>query len=291
VKIAAPSPPSVRPADGVVRAEGLGKVYRGFGRRAGVEALSGLSLEVRRGEVLGLVGPNGSGKSTSLKLWLGLLRPTHGGGELLGRPFGDVRALARVGFLPEESYFYPFLTAAESLRFFARIFRIPAGEQRVRIRRLLEEVGLAEAADRPMRGYSKGMARRAGLAQAMLNDPELLLLDEPTSGLDPVASREVKDHILRWKGEGRTVVVCSHILSDMEDLCDRVAILARGRLVCCAAVDELLTDRDLHQVLIRGLTQEHRQALELWLTERGARLVSVRPERESLEGVFLRLVG
>jgi len=216
--------------------------------------------------------------------------PRSGTVRVLGHPAGSPQALSRLGFLPEESNFYRFLTAAEQLDFFAQLFRLGRGERRGRIDRLIEQVGLSAARDRPIGGYSKGMARRVGLAQALLNDPELIILDEPTSGLDPIGSREVKDLILSWKREGRTVLVSSHLLADMESVCDRIAILAGGRLRLTGTVGDLLTDRELYQVDVEGLDEAGRRELADFVEKRGARIDGVRHPRGRLEDLFLRVV-
>ena len=234
----------------VVQTVELTKVFRDFWRRPKVRALDNLTLDVRRGEVFGLLGPNGSGKSTTIKLLLGLLFPTSGAVRVLGRPPRDVSVKARLGFLPEETYLYPYLNAAETLDFFGRLSGLSRHERRRRVGALIEMVGLAHVHNRPLREYSKGMARRIGLAQALLNDPELLLLDEPTTGLDPLGAREVKDLILELKSRGKTVLLCSHLLAHAEDVCDRIGILYGGKLCVMGNVVELLSKQQLTQVTL-----------------------------------------
>ncbi|MCX7818323.1 MAG: ABC transporter ATP-binding protein [Kiritimatiellae bacterium] len=231
-------------AETVIEAVGLTKIFLDFWRRPRVRALDGFSFEVRRGEVFGLLGPNGSGKSTTLKLLLGLLRPTSGRLIVLGRPPTDVRIKSRIGYLPEESYLYPFLTAEETLDFFGRLFDLPTAERRRRIEQLLEMTGLTAARRRRVGEFSKGMARRVGLAQALINDPDLVILDEPTSGLDPIGCRQMKELIRTLAGRGKTVVLSSHLLADVEDVADRVAILYGGRLQAMGAISELLEERE-----------------------------------------------
>ncbi len=231
-------------ADAVIEAVGLTKIFLDFWRRPRGRALDGFTFDVRRGEVFGLLGPNGSGKSTTIKLLLGLLRPTAGRLVVLGRPPTDVRIKARIGYLPEESYLYPFLTAEETLDFFGRLFGLPAAERRRRIDQLLEMTGLTAARRRRVGEFSKGMARRVGLAQALINDPDLVILDEPTSGLDPIGCRQMKELIRTLARRGKTVVLSSHLLADVEDVAGRIAILYAGRLQAMGAVAELLEERE-----------------------------------------------
>lgn len=227
----------------MVEARNLTKIFRDFWGRSRVRAVDGLSFTVRSGEAFGLLGPNGSGKSTTLKMLLGLLRPTRGALRVLGRSPRDVRAKARIGYLPEESYLYPFLTPEETLNFYGKLFGLSARERRNRTDELLEMVGLAHARRRPVGDFSKGMARRIGLAQALINDPDLLILDEPTSGLDPLGCRQMKDLLRALTARGKTILLTSHLLADVEDVCDRVAILYNGRPCAEGAIADLLVER------------------------------------------------
>ncbi len=211
-----------------IKTKSLTKVYTDFWGRPRVRALHNLDLEIEKGEIFGLLGPNGSGKTTTLKLLLGLLFPTSGQAWVLGEPAGNVRTYQRIGFLPEESYFYRFLNAEETLDFYGQLFQIPKKERKKKMNELIDLVGLREARKRRIGEYSKGMARRIGLAQALINDPEVIFLDEPTSGLDPIGSREIKDLILELGRRGKTVLLCSHLLADVEDVSDKIAILHRG---------------------------------------------------------------
>lgn len=231
------NPPAIQAAD-------LRKTFRDFWRRPRVEAVRGISFAVPAGQVFGLLGPNGSGKSTTIKMILGLLFPTAGRLEVLGDSPRAVAVKSRIGYLPEESYLYPHLTAAETLAFYARLFRLPAAVARERIEQLLEMIGLAHARNRPVGEFSKGMARRIGLAQALLNDPDLVILDEPTAGLDPQGTRQVKDLILALAARGKTVLLTSHLLADVEDVCAQVAILFNGRLLAQGTLDALLAQKD-----------------------------------------------
>jgi ABC-2 type transport system ATP-binding protein len=275
-------------SDAVVRTVGLAKTYTDFWGRPRVTALAGLDLSVSRGEVFGLLGPNGSGKTTSIKLLLGLLRPTQGDAFVLGRDPGDREAQRRVGYLPEETYLYRFLDADETLTFFGRLFSLPEAEIRRRADALIQQVGLGHARGRRLGEYSKGMARRLGLAQALINDPELVILDEPTSGLDPIGSAEVKELILGLKRAGKTVLLSSHLLADVEDVCDRIAILHRGHLAECGRVDELLAD-DRRQMV--ELESPDAATLEAVRAAAGASLRSIAPPRERLEQRFRRIVA
>ncbi|MDY0145915.1 MAG: ABC transporter ATP-binding protein [Kiritimatiellia bacterium] len=227
-----------------IHAEHVSKTFRDFWRRPRVEAVRSLSFDVPAGEIFGLLGPNGSGKSTTIKMILGLLFPTAGTLEVLGQSPRSTAAKSRIGYLPEESYLYPHLTPQETLSFYARLFRLPSAIARTRIDQLLEMTGLAQARHRPVGEFSKGMARRLGLAQALLNDPDLVILDEPTAGLDPQGTRQVKDLLLALAARGKTVLLTSHLLADVEDVCNQVAILFNGRLLAQGTLDALLTLKD-----------------------------------------------
>lgn len=228
----------------VIEAHGLTKVFKDFWGRPKARAVNDLDLAVGHGQVFGLLGPNGSGKSTTVKLMLGLLYPTRGSIRVLGESPTRVATKRRVGYLPEESYLYRYLTAAETLDFFGALFRIPPDERRKRCDQLLDMVGLSNARDRAVGEFSKGMARRIGLAQALINDPDLVVLDEPTSGLDPIGCREVKDLIRLLAGRGKTVVLCSHLLADVEDVCDEVVILYGGKIRAQGTLSDILAVED-----------------------------------------------
>ncbi len=227
-----------------IQAQSLTKTFRDFWHRPRVEAVRSISFSVPTGQVFGLLGPNGSGKSTTIKMILGLLFPTSGTLEVLGASPRSTAVKSRIGYLPEESYLYPHLTPLETLTFYAHLFRIPSAEARLRIEQLLDMIGLSHARNRPVGEFSKGMARRIGLAQALLNDPDLVILDEPTSGLDPQGTRQVKDLILALAARGKTVLLTSHLLADVEDVCQQVAILFNGRILAQGTLDELLAQKD-----------------------------------------------
>ncbi len=277
-------------SDVVVETRNLSKVYRDFWGRQKVHALKALDLEVRKGEIFGLLGPNGSGKSTTMKLLLGLLFPTSGQALVFGRDASDVGKNERIGYLPEESYLYKFLNAVETLDFYGRLFDMPADLRRDRVNELITMVGLDWAKRRQLKEYSKGMTRRIGLAQALINDPELVLLDEPTSGLDPLGTREMKDLILRLRDEGKTVVMCSHLLGDVQDVCDRIAILHQGELKELGRVDSLLTVQDVTQVRAEGLTKEAEDEIREVIQRHGGKLVGMDNPTTTLEELFLKIV-
>jgi ABC-2 type transport system ATP-binding protein len=274
----------------VIQTRNLSKIYRDFWGRKKVRALNSLSLEVNKGEVFGLLGPNGSGKTTTLKLLLGLLFPTEGDVTILGKSASDVTKNERIGYLPEESYLYRFLNAEETLDFYGRLFNMPADVRRDRSRKLIERVGLKNARRRQLKEYSKGMTRRIGLAQALINEPDLILLDEPTSGLDPLGSRDMKDMIVKLKEEGKTVVMCSHLLADVQDVCDRIAILDGGELKVFGKVQDLLKDQGVTQIKTSRLPEGVIQEVEALLARHGAKVLEVDHPTTSLEDLFVKTV-
>ncbi len=274
----------------VVETRNLSKVYRDFWGRQKVRALKALDLEIRRGEIFGLLGPNGSGKTTTIKLLLGLLFPTSGQALIFGRDATDVSKNARLGYLPEESYLYRFLNAEETLDFYGRLFDMPARLRKQRSAELIELVGLEGAKRRQLKEYSKGMARRLGLAQALVNDPELILLDEPTSGLDPIGTREMKDLILKLKAQGKTVIMCSHLLADVQDVCDRIAILHQGELKELGRVDSLLKLRDETEIRVRGLSPEAQSEIRAVIEKDHASVLMMDNPTTTLEELFLSIV-
>lgn len=271
--------------------ERLTKVYKDFWGRRKVHALVGLDLGLERGEVFGLLGPNGSGKSTTIKLLLGLIFPTSGRARVLGLPPGTPSVNQRLGYLPEESYLHRFLTGEETVDFYGRLFGLDRRSRRRRTAELLDMVGLdRRARARQLREYSKGMSRRIGLAQALVNDPELLLLDEPTTGLDPIGTREMKDLVLRLKQEGKTILLSSHLLADVQDVCDRIGILARGELRVLGRVRDLLLVRDVFQLQATGVTPAAREAILAAAQGAGAQVVAAEHPTTTLEDLFLRVV-
>ena len=276
--------------ESVIQIRNLSKVYRDFWGRKKVQALNSLSLDIHKGEIFGLLGPNGSGKTTTIKLLLGLLFPTDGDVTVLGQSAQDVEKNERIGYLPEESYLYRFLNADETLDFYGRLFKMSSADRRRRKDELIELVGLQQARRRQLKEYSKGMTRRIGLAQALINDPDLVLLDEPTSGLDPLGTRDMKDMILKLRDQGKTVVMCSHLLADVQDVCDRIAILYGGELKVLGTVEELLQEQGETQLLTSRLSDEAVQEIEAVLAKHEASMVKVDHPKATLEDLFLRTV-
>jgi ABC-2 type transport system ATP-binding protein len=274
-----------------IHCEGLTKVYTDFWGRPKVTALSNLHLSIPRGEVFGLLGPNGSGKSTTIKLLLGLIFATRGKASILGHAAGSTAINERIGFLPEESYLYKFLSGEETLRFYGKLFKIPRDELNRRVPTLLDTVGLDQKArKRKLREYSKGMARRIGLAQALINDPDLILLDEPTTGLDPIGTREMKDLILSLKAQGKTVLLCSHLLADVQDVCDRITILFRGKMQKLGQVRDLVQVKDVTQIETRGLTEQQIAEVREFMSRMGVNDAQVTHPTTTLEDLFIRIV-
>ncbi len=302
-----------------IEISGLSKDYSvGFWRKSPRRALDRLSLRVERGEVFGFLGPNGAGKTTTIKLLTGLIFPTEGTASILEQPIGSPEAFGKLGYLPENPYFYDYLTAAELLDYFGRFFPMTAGERRHRVKTVLEQAGLSESRDVALRKFSKGMMQRIGIAQAVLHNPEIVLLDEPMSGLDPVGRRDVRSLILRLKAEGKTVFFSTHILSDAEALCDRVAILNRGKLVGVGQIANLLQRQSGYEAVLEcaaptellpllqalcskplttsgghyrlEVSEEKVRELLALSTRDGVRLLSLNPLRFSLEDYFVELL-
>ena len=272
----------------VIRTVGLGKTYTDFWGRPRVEALQDLNLDIQPGELFGLLGPNGSGKTTTIKLLLGLIRPTAGDAFVCNSDPGDRAVKHRVGYLPEETYLYKFLNAEETLTFYGRLFGLRGLALKTRIDELIALVGLEHARSRRLGEYSKGMARRLGLAQALINDPDVVILDEPTSGLDPLGIAEVKELIVRLKEQGKTILLCSHLLADVEDVCDRIAILHRGKLREMGRVDELLVSS---QRTVVELDNPSAEVLAAVRAAGGESVATVDHPRERLEAHFRRIVS
>lgn len=268
----------------------LTKVFKDFWMRPKVRSLDSLNLKIRFGEVFGLLGPNGSGKSTAIKLMLGLLFPTSGSVALLGHHPRNQLVKKRVGYMPEESYLYRFLNAQETLDFYGRLFNLPPIVRKARVQKLLDMVGLTPHRYRPLAEYSKGMARRIGLAQALINDPELILLDEPTTGMDPIGTQEIKALIMELKKRGKTVLLCSHLLADVEDVCDRIGILYGGKLQLSGNVQDLLSKKSQTQITMDALPEDALATVQRALADVGARNMTVKAPVERLETYFLRVV-
>src|SRR5688572_5326267 len=277
--------------EAIVAVRGLTKVFKDFWGRSKALAVDGVDFEVRRGEVFGLLGPNGSGKSTTIKMLLGLLYPTKGVIEVFGRSPRDVKTKARIGYLPEESYLYRYLDSRETLDFFGNLFTLPKEERARRSEQLLDMVGLTGARTRAVGEFSKGMQRRIGLAQALINDPDLVILDEPTAGLDPIGCREVKDLILALARRGKTVILSSHLLSDVEDVCDRVVILYGGRVQAMGTLRELLATPDRVRITVPPLPKETMErVLEMIRRDVAEDKVRIDTPTQNLESYFLDVV-
>jgi ABC-2 type transport system ATP-binding protein len=275
----------------VVAVRGLTKVFNDFWGRQKAHAVDGVDFEIRRGEIFGLLGPNGSGKSTTVKMLLGLLKPTRGHIEIFGKSPRHVATKARIGYLPEESYLYRFLNSQETLEFFGELFQLSKEQRQRRVQELLEMVGLSQANTRAVGEFSKGMQRRIGLAQALINDPELVILDEPTAGLDPIGCREVKDVILELARRGRTVLLTSHLLADVEDVCDRVVIYYGGKIQAMGRLNELLSRPDTLRITTPVLSRAAMErVLEIIRSEVAADKVRVDNPTQNLESYFLEVV-
>lgn len=309
--------PAAAAGETIIQTENLSKTFRSMATGTNVRALQNLTIDVCMGEIFGLVGPNGSGKTTTLKLLLGLLSPTSGKISIFGRTARSREMKKRVGFLPDGPYFYDHLNAVELLDFYGSLFRFSKAECRKRAEAMLDLVGLMTHRDLIIRHYSKGMLQRVGLAQAMINDPDLLFLDEPTTGLDPMGARAMKEAIVRIRGQGKTVFLCSHLLADVQNLCDRVAILDRGELIRFDRVDNLIGPTRVTQVVATDLSEEVAKGLESDVVEwhasdgthvfegktpeavytimegvrsHNGKLVSVEPKGETLEDVFVKAI-
>lgn len=274
----------------VIEARNLSKVFRDFWHRPKVEAVKSIDLEITQGEIFGLLGPNGSGKSTTIKMILGLLHPTSGHLTVLGKSPRDVAVKARIGFMPEDSYLYKYLTPSEILNFYANLHGLSGPTKKERIATLIAQVGLQSAQHRPIGEFSKGMARRVGLAQCLLNDPDLILLDEPTSGLDPIACREVKDLLLSLAKRGKSILICSHHLADMQDICDRVAILLNGEICTQGTVKDLLVNPDTLRLSLQSPSRETLSAILDYIERETGRRPLVDHTGRTLESVFIETV-
>lgn len=270
-----------------IRTEHLTKKYNLGWRRGKLLALDGLNLRVRDGEVYGLIGPNGSGKSTTLKLILDLIWPTAGSAWIFDMPCSKVVSRLHVGFLPENPYFYRYLSGAETLEFYGKLCGMKGVWLRKRIDELLNLVGLAQARDRRLAGYSKGMLQRIGLAQALIHDPKLLLLDEPTAGVDPIGSKEIRDLILRLKAMGKTVLLCSHLLAQVQDICDRIGVLNLGKMILEGEVRTLIRDQRKLCITVQDLPDEARGRIAEAVGAAGGQVVAVEHPQTTLETLFL----
>jgi ABC-2 type transport system ATP-binding protein len=273
--------------DAAVAVEGLTKVFSVPFRRKSIVAVRDINLRVEAGEVYGLLGPNGSGKSTTLKIILGLVSPTRGRTKIFGRDSSLVESRHAVGFLPENPYFYKFLTGEETLRFFGKLCRVKGSRLKSRVRELLELVGLTNARDQRLSTYSKGMLQRIGLAQALINEPKLVVLDEPTAGVDPAGSRDIRNLIVDLKQRGITVLLSSHLLTQVQEICDRVGILARGVLVREGRLKELIAIENRSELVLENASEALVKEIEKLAANSNARLIDRRKSTTTLERLFL----
>jgi len=273
-----------------ITVNGLTKDFRIGLRGLKLRAVDNVSFEIPRGQVFGLLGPNGCGKSTTLKIILGLVSPTAGKVSILGFPFATTAARSRTGFLPEAPYFHKFLTGRELVAYCARLSGVKPESVNQAVEEALALTAMTEAADRTIGTYSKGMLQRIGLAQAIVHDPELVILDEPTAGVDPVGSAAIGQMIKSMKSKGKTIVLCSHLLGQVEQVCDRIAIMDRGKLVLEGRVDDVLTRRDQNIITVENLTPDARRAAEEVLAQHGAKITSITHPRRSLDDLFRELV-
>ncbi len=270
-----------------IKVTDLHKSFKSEFLRRRTEILKGITLSVEAGEIFGYLGPNGAGKTTTIKCLLGLIFPEKGNIEILGHPHLSLQAKSRLGFLPENPYFYDYLSAVEFLRYYSQLHQIPKGEQDSRISSLLERVGLKHAAGLQLRKFSKGMLQRVGMAQALLHDPELVLLDEPLGGLDPLGRKEIRDIIVQLREEGRTVFLSSHILQDIEMICDRVAIIVEGRIVNQGPLHDLISENILFtEMTLSGIGENELQAFGDCLTTQGGKILLKVFEEAKLQEVL-----
>ncbi|MCE5340193.1 MAG: ABC transporter ATP-binding protein [Planctomycetaceae bacterium] len=274
----------------VIEVISLTKIFADWWGRSRVIAVNDVNLTVKNNQVFGLLGPNGSGKTTMIKMLLGLLHPTKGRTFVLGGDSKDPRINSQIGFLPEESYLYPYLNARETLDFYGRLFGLNSRVRKARIEVLLEMVGLSGMASRPVGTFSKGMARRIGLAQALINDPKLLILDEPTSGLDPIGTRQIKDLIIELARRGKTILLSSHLLADAEEVCDRVAILYGGIVQKEGSIEELLEEKDKTQITTSVLTDRTIEQIRIMVEKEGGE-IEIKPPMQKLESYFINIVS
>ncbi len=274
-----------------IRIENLTKIFYPGLRARPVVAVRDMNLTVRPGEVFGLLGPNGSGKSTTLKVLLGLIRPTEGRSYVFGTESGLLQSRQAVGFLPENPYFYKYLSGRETLKFFGRICGLRREYLKERVPELLDLVGLEGAADRPLAGYSKGMLQRIGLAQALIQDPRLVVLDEPTAGVDPAGSRDIRDLIVGLRDRGITVLLCSHLLAQVQEVCDRIGIMNTGVLVREGRVEDLITVKTQHEIRVENMPDDQMRKLRELIEAGPGKLVDIHQPQTSLEDLFLRETG
>lgn len=275
----------------MIKLKNVSKYYKNVMGVKHFTALDDVSLEVKSGEIFGLLGPNGSGKTTLLRLLLGLIFPSKGKISVLGKSPRDVRSKMKIGYLPEQPYFYNFLNPVELLSFYGSLFGLRSGELKKRIPGLLDRVGLSRFRKMRVRNFSKGMMQRAGLAVSLINDPDLLFLDEPTLGLDPIGTNEVQNFLRVLNREGKTIFLCSHLLSEVEDSCSRIGVMNKGKLIKAGRLDELLVAKNELSVVMRGIREADKEKLSELARQSGAEIVSVSRKKDSLKDFFVRAIS
>ena len=277
--------------DKVIEIRNLSKHYKNVMGQRHFKALDNLSLDVRRGEMFGLLGPNGSGKTTLLKLLLGLIVPTSGKATVLGKSPRDIRSKKRIGYLPEHPYFYEFLNPVELLKFYGSLLGVDPPIQKKKIPLLIEKVGLGGFEKMNIRNFSKGMLQRIGLAISLINDPELLFLDEPTLGLDPIGTLDIQNFLREIRAQGKTIFLSSHLLTHVQDSCDRIAIIHRGRMLKVGRLEELLTVKNEMTVVVKGMGDGEKKRLRENLEQRGSEVLSVSERKDSLGDLFIKIIN
>lgn len=277
--------------DKVIKIKNVSKHYKNVMGQRYFKAIDDFSLEIEKGEIFGLLGPNGSGKTSLLKLLLGLIFPTKGKISVLGKSPRDVRSKVKIGYLPEHPYFYDFLNPVELLDFYGSLFGIDSRTKKEKIPFLLQKAGLRGFEKMRIRNFSKGMLQRIGLAISLINDPELLFLDEPTLGLDPIGTVEIQKFLRELNSEGKTIFLCSHLLGQVQDSCDRIAVIHKGKLIKTGRLEELLTVKDELAVVVRGMGDNEKERLRSFVKQSGSEVLSMKSRKESLKDLFIKIIN
>jgi ABC-2 type transport system ATP-binding protein len=277
--------------DKIIAIKNVSKLYKNVAGERYFKALDDLSLEIEKGEIFGLLGPNGSGKTTLLKLLLGLIFPTRGKISVLGKDPRHTPSKMKIGYLPEHPYFYDFLNPVELLNFYGSLFGIEPRKREKRIGFLLEKVGLSAFKKMSIRNFSKGMLQRIGLAASLINDPELLFLDEPTLGLDPIGTLEIQKFLRELNSQGKTIFLSSHLLTQVQSACSRIAIIHKGRLIKIGKLEEMLAVKDELAVVVRGLSSQEKERLKDFVKQSGAEVLSISERKDSLRDLFIKIIN